>query len=94
MVYSERGARQYWIAEKRKGSSGSCGGKQDAKGDRQAFMIQTTSRRIPMRPAMVAVVTGPAVAVATVAVAAAAAVGSGLHRCEGIPLGQESPTPD
>jgi hypothetical protein len=78
-----------------------CFGEQDAKGDdRRAtprgFMIQTTSHRILMRPAEVAVVT--AVAAATVAVAVAAVVvvvaGSGLHRCEDIPLAQESPTPD
>jgi len=60
------------------------------------FMIQTTSRRIPMRLAIVAVVTAPAVAAATVVVVVvvAAAVGSGLHRCEDIPLAQESPIPD
>ena len=74
-------------------------GKQDAKDDRREsvtrqgiFMIQTTSRQIPMWPAIVAVVTAPAVAAATVAVAAAA--GSGLHLCEDIPLAQESPIPD
>jgi hypothetical protein len=74
---------------------------QDARGDRRetsryihdqgTFMIQTTSRRIPMRQAVVAVVTAPAVAAATVAVAVA---GFGLHRCEDIPLAQESPIPD
>jgi hypothetical protein len=57
------------------------------------FMIQTTSRRIPMRPAVVAAVTAPVVAVA-VATAAAAAAGSGPHLCEDIPLAQESPIPD
>jgi hypothetical protein len=46
-----------------------------------------------MRPAVVEVVTAPAVAAATVVVVVAAA-GSGLHRCEGIPLAQESPIPD
>ena len=60
----------------------------------ETFMIQTTSHRISMRPAVVAVVTAPAVAAATVAVAVVAATGSGLHRCEDIPLAQESPRPD
>jgi hypothetical protein len=46
-----------------------------------------------MRPTVVAVVTAPVVAAATVAVVVAAA-GFGLHRCEDIPLAQESPTPD
>jgi hypothetical protein len=58
----------------------------------ETFMIQTMSHRISMRPAVVAVVTAPAVAAATVAVVAA--TGSGLHRCEDIPLAQESPRPD
>ena len=59
------------------------------------FMIQTMSRRIPMRQAVVAVVTAPAVAVAVaVATAAAAAAGSGPRLCEDIPLAQESPIPD
>lgn len=56
------------------------------------FMIQTTSRRIPMWPAIVAVVTAPAVAAATAT--ATAAAGFGPHLCEDIPLAQESPIPD
>jgi hypothetical protein len=49
-----------------------------------------------MRPTVVAL-TAPGIAVATVVVVvvvAADATGSGLHRCEDIPLAQESPTPD
>ena len=43
-----------------------------------------------MQSAVVAVVTGPAVATATVVVAA----GSDPRRCEDIPLAPESPRPD
>ena len=62
---------------------------------RGTFMIQTMSRRIPMGPAVVAVVAPAVAAAATVVVAAAAAAaGFGLHRCEDIPPAQGSPIPD